>query len=209
MLRTPLYCCQVKHTPCAPSNLFWRYTVHPLLVTLLENGLYNGSGPGEFLLAKRQIPVNSIELLYFALSFCSEPLLSSDHHPPPNLATLRVTRTACPFIYPNLYTRCRRKQKEIIREIMFSPSGFSESQNQKNRYCFLTVKYLLIFLVSYEPSLNNVYACIIKINKWERCSIGTSAINWRFLFVSLPPVYYSNYSKIVNAPRPHSTYTVR
>lgn len=36
---------------------------------------YNGSGPGEFFLAKRQIPVNSTELLYFALSFCSGTLI--------------------------------------------------------------------------------------------------------------------------------------
>lgn len=118
---------------------------------------YNGSGPGEFFLAKRQIPVNSTELLYFALSFCSRTLIVlGPSHPPPYLPRPVPTRpVASPSIHPDLYTRWRQKQKEIIREIMFLPSGFSESESRKNRHCFLNHEifiYLFILFFFFSSS---------------------------------------------------------
>lgn len=117
----------------------------------------------EFLLAKRQIPVNLTELLYFALSLCSVTLIvlrPSQPSPP-----FTITRSlVCSLIRPsirssiqNLYTRCRQKPKEIIREIMFSPSGFSESKSHKNRHCFFKHEIFIYFLITRAKFVNNVF----------------------------------------------------
>jgi len=115
----------------------------------------------EFLLAKRQIPVNLTELLYFALSLCSgtlivlrplQPPLPLHHHLVHPLVRLSIRSSI-----QNLYTRCRQKPKEIIREIIFSPSGVSESKSQENRHCFFNREIFIYFLITRAKFVNNVF----------------------------------------------------
>lgn len=130
---TPLCCCQVKHTPCAPSNLFWRYTVHPLHVSVLENGLHSTT-----VLVRENFCWQNVKSLLarqncFILHspFVRGPLLSS-------CPSCAHTHPLVPSVYPSEPihpARRRQKQKEFIREIMFPPSGFSEPGSQKNRHC--------------------------------------------------------------------------
>jgi len=112
---------------------------------------------GEFFLAKRQIPVNLTELLYFALSLCSGTLIVPRQSQPPN-PSYTITRSLVrPFIHPKPLHPVSTKTKEIIREIMLSPSGFSESESQKNRHCFFNREIFIYFLITRAKFVYNVF----------------------------------------------------
>jgi len=92
--------------------------------------------------------------------FVRVPLLSYSHRsllPPPYTVTRLHVRPYIRSSIQNLYTRCRQKPKEIIREIMFSPSGFSESKIQENRHCFFNREIFIYFLITRAKFVNNVF----------------------------------------------------
>jgi len=116
----------------------------------------------EFLLAKRQIPVNLTELLYFALSLCSGTLIvlrpSQPPLPPPLLTPSPVRSSVHSSVHPSVHLSktftpgVDNNQRKLFGKLCSHRLVFPNQKVRKIGIVFLTVKYLFIFLL-HEPSL--------------------------------------------------------
>lgn len=131
---------------------------------------YNGSGSENFCWQNVKSLLTWQNCFILHSPFVRVPLLSYGHRnlPRPYTITRLLVRPSIRSSIQNLYTRCRQKQKEIIREIMFSPSGFSESKSRKNRHCFFNREIFIYFLITRAKFVYNVFVDTTKIYKEER-----------------------------------------
>lgn len=112
---------------------------------------------GEFLLAKRQIPVNLTELFYFALFLCSGTLIVLRPLQPPFQPPLMLAPVCSP-IRPSIHPSktftpgVDQNKRKLFGKLCSRRLVFPNQKVRKIGFVFLTVGYLFIFLL-HEPRL--------------------------------------------------------